>query len=211
MCRETRVGRCALVIRRWSPLTEKHQDHDHRHNQVILVKGHFYSDLPLCSRDEPVFVAHCSPLAMPENREIVVQVFYHDHDFDADIYFYWSGSDECVHHCPSTWHEDSWAWWQVSDQPWPETSKCNHLSVAKWVLEIEIFIFINFFCFCQWWAPPGVQTAGACWCFLLPPPSPWQHEGTAGQASARWGLAFFFKPFSETLPLQWHFLFQAPL
>ena len=39
-----------------------------------MVKGHFYSDLPLCSRDEPVFVAHCSPLAMPENREIVVQV-----------------------------------------------------------------------------------------------------------------------------------------
>ena len=48
--------------------------HDHHHAQVILVKGHFYSDLPLCSRDEPVFVAHCSPLAMPENREIVVQV-----------------------------------------------------------------------------------------------------------------------------------------
>ena len=41
---------------------------------MILVKGHFYSDLPLCSRDEPVFVAHCTPLAMPENREIVVQV-----------------------------------------------------------------------------------------------------------------------------------------
>ena len=42
--------------------------------KVILVKGHFYSSLPLCSRDEPVFVAHCSPLAMPENRDIVVQV-----------------------------------------------------------------------------------------------------------------------------------------
>ena len=48
--------------------------HDHHYAQVILVKGHFYSALPLCSRDEPVFVAHCSPLAMPENREIVVQV-----------------------------------------------------------------------------------------------------------------------------------------
>ena len=42
--------------------------------KVILVSGHFYSDLPLCSRDEPVFVAWCTPLAMPENREIVVQV-----------------------------------------------------------------------------------------------------------------------------------------
>ena len=50
-------------------------DADDNISQVILVKGHFYSDLPLCSRDEPVFVAHCSPLAMPENREIVVQVF----------------------------------------------------------------------------------------------------------------------------------------
>ena len=38
------------------------------------MKGHFYGDLPLCSRDEPVFVAWCTPLAMPENREIVVQV-----------------------------------------------------------------------------------------------------------------------------------------
>ena len=50
-------------------------DADDNISQVILVKGHFYSDLPLCSRDEPVFIAHCSPLAMPENREIVVQVF----------------------------------------------------------------------------------------------------------------------------------------
>ena len=44
-----------------------------RDQKVILVKGHFYSSLPLCSRDEPVFAAHCSPLAMPENRNIVVQ------------------------------------------------------------------------------------------------------------------------------------------
>ena len=43
--------------------------------KVILVKGHFYGDLPLCSRDEPVFVAWCTPLGMPENREIVVQVY----------------------------------------------------------------------------------------------------------------------------------------
>ena len=56
---------------------------------MILVKGHFYSDLPLCSRDEPVFVAHCSPLAMPENREIVVQgatnVFTTVHGLDMKI------------------------------------------------------------------------------------------------------------------------------
>ena len=57
--------------------------------KVILVKGHFYSDLPLCSRDEPVFVAWCSPLAMPENREIVVQgatnVFTTVHSLDMKI------------------------------------------------------------------------------------------------------------------------------
>ena len=54
--------------------------------KVILVKGHFYSSLPLCSRDEPVFVAHCSPLTMPENRDIVVQgttnVFTTGHSLD---------------------------------------------------------------------------------------------------------------------------------
>ena len=57
--------------------------------KVILVKGHFYSDLPLVSRDEPVFVAWCTPLAMPENREIVVQgatnVFTTVHSLDMKI------------------------------------------------------------------------------------------------------------------------------
>ena len=77
--------------------------------KVILVRGHFYSELPLCSRDEPVrnnlpknnmknmyiatifkvFVAWCTPLAMPENREIVVQgatnVFTTVHSLDMKI------------------------------------------------------------------------------------------------------------------------------
>ena len=60
--------------------------------KVILVKGHFYSDLPLCSRDEPVFVAWCTPLAMPENREIVVQgatnVFTTVHSLDMKKCFF---------------------------------------------------------------------------------------------------------------------------
>ena len=47
------------------------------------------SELPLCSRDEPVFVAWCTPLAMPENREIVVQgatnVFTTVHSLDMKI------------------------------------------------------------------------------------------------------------------------------
>ena len=49
----------------------------------------FSSELPLCSRDEPVFVAWCTPLAMPENREIVVQgatnVFTTVHSLDMKI------------------------------------------------------------------------------------------------------------------------------
>jgi len=41
--------------------------------QVVLVQGHYLSYLPLCSRNEPVFLATCSPVAMPETREAVVQ------------------------------------------------------------------------------------------------------------------------------------------
>lgn len=41
--------------------------------QVVLVAGHYLSYLPLCSRNEPVFLAHCTPVAMPETRESVVQ------------------------------------------------------------------------------------------------------------------------------------------
>ncbi|CAH0390217.1 unnamed protein product [Bemisia tabaci] len=41
--------------------------------KVVLVKGHYLSFLPLCSRNEPVFLATCTPVAMPETRECVVQ------------------------------------------------------------------------------------------------------------------------------------------
>lgn len=41
--------------------------------KVVLVQGHFLSFLPLCSRNEPVFLATCTPIAMPETRECVVQ------------------------------------------------------------------------------------------------------------------------------------------
>lgn len=57
--------------------------------QVVLVKGHFLSFLPLCSRNEPVFLAACAPLAMPETRECVVQgatnVFTTIHSMDMKI------------------------------------------------------------------------------------------------------------------------------
>ncbi|KAL1493132.1 hypothetical protein ABEB36_011252 [Hypothenemus hampei] len=41
--------------------------------KVVLVQGRYLSFLPLCSRNEPVFLATCTPVAMPETRECVVQ------------------------------------------------------------------------------------------------------------------------------------------
>lgn len=47
------------------------------------------SYLPLCSRNEPVFLAVCTPLAMPETRECVVHgatnVFTTVHAMDMKI------------------------------------------------------------------------------------------------------------------------------
>ncbi|XP_043229741.1 neuronal PAS domain-containing protein 4-like [Amphibalanus amphitrite] len=54
--------------------------------KVVLIRGHYLSYLPLCSRNEPVFVATCTPIAMPETRECVVQgatnVFTSVHSMD---------------------------------------------------------------------------------------------------------------------------------
>ncbi|CAG9793484.1 unnamed protein product [Diatraea saccharalis] len=57
--------------------------------EVVLVRGHYVSYLPLCSRNEPVFLAVCTPLAMPETRECVVHgatnVFTTVHAVDMKI------------------------------------------------------------------------------------------------------------------------------
>ncbi|KAH8247388.1 hypothetical protein KR038_003399, partial [Drosophila bunnanda] len=57
--------------------------------KVVLVQGHYLSYLPLCSRNEPVFLATCTPIAMPETRECVVQgatnVFTTIHSMDMKI------------------------------------------------------------------------------------------------------------------------------
>ncbi|KAL4717268.1 hypothetical protein ACJJTC_017155 [Scirpophaga incertulas] len=57
--------------------------------KVVLVRGHYVSYLPLCSRNEPVFLAVCTPLAMPETRECVVHgatnVFTTVHAVDMKI------------------------------------------------------------------------------------------------------------------------------
>ncbi|XP_060516032.1 PAS domain-containing protein cky-1 isoform X2 [Cylas formicarius] len=54
--------------------------------KVVLVQGKYMSFLPLCSRNEPVFLATCTPVAMPETRECVVQgstnVFTSIHSMD---------------------------------------------------------------------------------------------------------------------------------
>lgn len=61
----------------------------HTHTQVVLVQGHYLSYLPLCSRNEPVFLATCTPIAMPETRECIVQgatnVFTTIHSMDMKI------------------------------------------------------------------------------------------------------------------------------
>lgn len=41
--------------------------------KLVLVSGHYFSYIPLSSSEIPVFIAHCSPLVMPETRECVAQ------------------------------------------------------------------------------------------------------------------------------------------
>jgi len=57
--------------------------------KVIIVEGHFYGILPNVSRSEPVFVAWCTPVAMPETLECVVQgatnIFTSVHSMDLKI------------------------------------------------------------------------------------------------------------------------------
>lgn len=57
--------------------------------KVVLIQGHYLSYLPLCSRNEPVFLATCTPIAMPETRECVVQgatnVFTTIHSMDMKV------------------------------------------------------------------------------------------------------------------------------
>ncbi len=51
---------------------------------MVLIEGRFSGLLPLCSRNEPVFVSWCTPVAMPESRESIVQgatnIFTATHD-----------------------------------------------------------------------------------------------------------------------------------
>lgn len=59
--------------------------------KVVLIEGHYFGCLPLSSRNEPVFLATCTPVAMPETRECVVQgstnVFTSIHSMDMKFLF----------------------------------------------------------------------------------------------------------------------------
>ncbi|XP_015589149.1 neuronal PAS domain-containing protein 4 isoform X2 [Cephus cinctus] len=41
--------------------------------KVVLVEGHYLPFVPLCNRNESVFLASCTPVVLPETRESVVQ------------------------------------------------------------------------------------------------------------------------------------------
>ena len=69
-------------------------------SQVVLIEGRFSGILPLCSRNEPVFISWCTPIAMPETRESVVQgatnIFTSTHTMDFKIA---SIDEKSVHAC----------------------------------------------------------------------------------------------------------------
>ncbi|XP_025835630.1 neuronal PAS domain-containing protein 4 [Agrilus planipennis] len=65
---EIRVFLCRMNVSRNARRQMRFGD-----QKVVLVQGRYLSFLPLCSRNEPVFLATCTPVAMPETRECVVQ------------------------------------------------------------------------------------------------------------------------------------------
>ncbi|XP_076314381.1 uncharacterized protein LOC143226823 [Tachypleus tridentatus] len=78
---DTRMFLCRINVSRNARRQMRYGD-----QKVVLVQGHYVSFLPLCSRNEPVFLATCTPVAMPETRECVVQgstsVFTSIHSMD---------------------------------------------------------------------------------------------------------------------------------
>lgn len=59
--------------------------------KVVLIEGHYFGFLPLSSRDEPVFLATCKPIAMPETRDCIVEgntnVFTSLHSMDMKFQY----------------------------------------------------------------------------------------------------------------------------
>ena len=78
---DTRLFLCRMNISRNARRQMRFGD-----QKVVLVQGHFVSYLPLCTSNAPVFLATCTPVAMPETRECVAQgnttVFTSIHSLD---------------------------------------------------------------------------------------------------------------------------------
>lgn len=86
VCGETRIALCRMNVSRNARRQMRFGD-----QKIVLIEGHFFGYLPLSSRDEPVFIATCTPVAMPETRECVVQgstnVFTSIHSMDMKFLY----------------------------------------------------------------------------------------------------------------------------
>ncbi|XP_063622981.1 PAS domain-containing protein cky-1-like isoform X1 [Cydia splendana] len=104
---EDRVFLCRMNVARNARRQMRFGD-----QKVVLVRGHFVSYLPLCSRNEPVFLAACTPLAMPETRECVVHgatnVFTTLHTMDMKILHIDANSEWHLGWDRSSLHGVSW-------------------------------------------------------------------------------------------------------
>lgn len=83
---ETRIALCRMNVSRNARRQMRFGD-----QKVVLIEGHYFGYLPLSSRHEPVFLATCTPIAMPETRECVVQgstnVFTSIHTMDMKFLY----------------------------------------------------------------------------------------------------------------------------
>lgn len=83
---DTRIALCRMNVSRNARRQMRFGD-----QKVVLIEGHYFGFLPLSSRDEPVFLATCTPIAMPETRECVVQgstnVFTSIHSMDMKFLY----------------------------------------------------------------------------------------------------------------------------
>lgn len=83
---ETRIALCRMNVSRNARRQMRFGD-----QKVVLIEGHYSGMLPLSSREEPVFLATCTPVAMPETRECVVQgstnVFTSIHSMDMKFLY----------------------------------------------------------------------------------------------------------------------------
>lgn len=86
---ETRIALCRMNV---SKNRQSRRQMRFGDQKIVLVEGHYSKiKLQLSSREEPVFFATCTPVAMPETRECVVQgstnVFTSIHSMDMKFLY----------------------------------------------------------------------------------------------------------------------------